>query len=820
MDGDGEKKRVIIQSIEREMKRSYIDYSMSVIVGRALPDIRDGLKPVHRKIMYAMSELGLPYNRPHKKSARVVGEVLGKYHPHGDTAAYDAMVRMAQPFSLRYPLVDGQGNFGSVDGDSPAAMRYTEARLSKISGDILSDIDKNTVDFVDNFDGSLKEPSVLPAKIPNLLVNGSDGIAVGMATKMPPHNLTEVCDAIMYAIDNPNAEVWELMQFVKGPDFPTGGTIYGINGIISAYNTGRGKIKVRANTHFEDMGNGKTRIIVDELPYQVNKATLIETIAEHVKNKVLEDITDLRDESDRDGMRVVIELHKDAIDNVVLENLFKKTQMEITYGIINLALVNNKPTLLGLREIIGHYIDFRKEIVIRRTQFDLEQAEKRHHILEGLMKALNMLDETIALIRASKDAAEANEGLRGLLTIDEEQAKAILEMRLQKLTGLEINSLKEEYDQLLKLMEDLRDILNNIVRVHAIIKGEVAEIREAYGDNRKTIINENALDIDEEDLIPMEDVVITISADNYVKRIPLNTYRQQARGGVGLIGMQTKEEDHVASMFTTSSHDYLMFITNRGRLHWLKGYRIPEGSRQSKGKPIVNLLSDLEAGEKVENTICVHDFPDDKYLAFCTKNGLLKKTSLSAYSNVRNKGIKAIKLEDGDELIETALTDGDEQIILATKNGQAVRFKESDVRSTGRDTMGVIGMRLSPGDSVISMAVVRPGDKLLTVTENGYGKISEVDDYRQTKKGAKGVITIKTDERNGEVISVRKVSVGDQLLVTSKHGKMIRMKVDEIRETGRNAKGVRIMDMRNDDKITAVQPIVPDEDDVEETESL
>ena len=806
---DGEKK-IIPQSIEKEMKRSYIDYSMSVIVGRALPDIRDGLKPVHRKILYAMSELGLPYNRPHKKSARVVGEVLGKYHPHGDSAAYEAMVRMAQSFSLRYPLVDGQGNFGSVDGDSPAAMRYTEARLSKISGDLLADLEKNTVDFVDNFDGSLKEPSVLPAKFPNLLVNGSDGIAVGMATKMPPHNLTEVCDSIIHMIDNPEAEVYDLMQFVKGPDFPTGGTIYGINGIISAYTTGRGKIKVRANTHFEELSNGKSSIIIDELPYQVNKASLVEAIAEHVKNKVLEDITDLRDESDRNGMRVVIELHRDAIDNVVLENLFKRTQMEITYGIINLALVNNKPTVLGLKEMIGYYIDYRKEVIVRRTQYDLEQAEKRYHILEGLMKALNMLDETIALIRASKDAAEANEGLRGLLTIDEEQAKAILDMRLQKLTGLEINSLKEEYDLLIETMKDLRDILVNELRVRGIIKEELTEMKNSYGDERKTIINENALDIDEEDLIPMEDVVITISGDNYVKRIPLNTYRQQARGGVGLLGMQTKEEDHVSSMFVTSSHDYLMFITNHGRLHWLKGYRVPEGSRQSKGKPIVNLLSDLEPGEMIENTICVHDFPEDVYLAFCTKNGLLKKTSLSAYSNVRNKGIKAIKLEDGDELIETALTDGNEQIILATRCGQAVRFNESDVRSTGRDTMGVKGMTLSSDDSVVSMAVVRPGDKLLTVTENGYGKISEVDDYRQTRRGAKGVITIKTDERNGKVVSVRKVANGDQLMVTSKQGKMIRMNVDEIRETGRNAKGVRIMDMRNDDKITAVQPIVSD----------
>ena len=806
-----ERKKIIPQSIEKEMKRAYIDYSMSVIVGRALPDIRDGLKPVHRKILYAMSELGLPYNRPHKKSARVVGEVLGKYHPHGDSAAYEAMVRMAQTFSLRYPLVDGQGNFGSVDGDSPAAMRYTEARLSKISGDLLADIDKNTVDFVDNFDGTLKEPSVLPAKFPNLLVNGSDGIAVGMATKMPPHNFSEVCDAITYAIDNPEADMFDLMKFIKGPDFPTGGTVYGLSGIISAFATGRGKIKVRANTHFEEIGNGKSSIIIDELPYQVNKATLIENIADHVKNKVIEDITDLRDESDRDGMRVVIELHKDAIENVVLENLFKRTQMEITYGIINLALVNNKPTLLTLKDMIGHYIEYRTEVVVRRTQYDLEQAEKRYHILEGLMKALSMLDETIALIRASKDVVEANEGLRGLLGIDEEQAKAILDMRLQKLTGLEIDAVREEYEQLIILMKDLKDILENKSRVLAIIKDELKEMKASYGDKRRTIINENAIDVDEEDLIPMEDVVITISADNYIKRIPLSTYRQQARGGVGLMGMQTKEEDYVSNMFITSSHDYLMFITNHGRLHWLKGYRVPEGSRQSKGKPIINLLPDIEQDEIVVNTICVHDFPDDKYLAFCTKNGLLKKTSLSAYGNVRAKGIKAIKLEEGDELIETSITEKEDQIILASKDGQAVRFKESDVRPTGRDTMGVKGMTLREGDEVVSMAVVRNEDKLLTVTENGYGKISDVADYRHTNRGAKGVITIKTDERNGKVVSVRKVSGGDQLMVTSERGKMIRMNIDEIRETGRNAKGVRIMDMRNGDRITAVQPIIPDE---------
>ena len=811
---DGERK-LIIQPIEKEMQRSYIDYSMSVIVGRALPDVRDGLKPVHRKILFAMNNLGLQYNRPHKKSATVVGEVLGKYHPHGDSAAYDAMVRMAQPFSLRYPMVDGQGNFGSVDGDSAAAMRYTEARLTKMASDLMADLDKDTVDMVDNYDGSLKEPSVMPSKFPNLLVNGSDGIAVGMATKMPPHNLREVCDAIVYQIDHPDAVLEDLMQFVKGPDFPTGGTIYGLSGIRSAYETGRGKLRVRSNTHIEEMGNGKERIIVDEIPYQVNKSMLIEQIADRVKNKEIEGITDLRDESDRHGMRIVIELHKDALANVVLENLFKKTNMEITYGIINIALVDNKPTTLSLKALIGHYIDHRKDVVVRRTRFDLAQAEKRFHILEGLMKALNMLDQTIALIRASDDAESANQGLQELLSIDSDQAKAILDMRLQKLTGLEITSLREEYEALIVTMNDLKDILAREERVLGIIKDELKEMEDTYGDDRRTVIDPNAIDSDEEDLIPREQVVITISADNYIKRIPLSTYRQQSRGGVGLTAMQTKEEDHVASMFVTSSHDYVMFITNHGRLHWLKGYRIPEGSRQSKGKPIVNLLSDLEEGEKVVNTICASGFPEDRYLVFCTREGLIKKTSLAAYGNVRARGIKAIKLDEGDELIETDITNGDEQIIIASADGQAVRFDESDVRATGRDTMGVKGMTLNDGDRVVSMAVVNAGDRLLTVSENGYGKISDVDDYRKTRRGGKGVITIKTDERNGRVVCVRRVDPGDQLMLTSASGKIIRIDTDEIRETGRNAKGVRIMDMRDGDKVVAVEPIMTEEQEQE-----
>jgi DNA gyrase subunit A len=811
--------RILVQTVEKEMQRSYIDYSMSVIVSRALPDVRDGLKPVHRKIMFAMHELGLAFNRPHKKSATVVGEVLGKYHPHGDTAAYDAMVRMGQPFSLRYPLVDGQGNFGSVDGDPPAAMRYTEARLSKMASDLLLDLDKDTVDFVDNFDGSLKEPSVLPSKFPNLLVNGSDGIAVGMATKMPPHNLTEVCNAIIYTIDNPDVDVPQLMEFVPGPDFPTGGIINGAQGITEAYTTGRGRIKIRSKTHFEELKSGKTSIIVDEIPYQVNKAELVKSIAELVKDKAITGITDLRDESDRKGMRIVIELHKDAIPDVVLENLMKKTQMENTYGIINLALVNNKPTLLGLKDLITHYINHRRSVVTRRVRFDLNEAEKRFHILDGLIKALNMLDKTIALIRASKTGAEANEGLQNLLGIDQVQAQAILDMRLQKLTGLEITTIRDEYDALILKMNDLKDILAKPERVDAIIKDELKQMKDTYGDERRTEINRIALDVDAEDLIPKEEMVYTLSDDNYIKRIPLRTYRQQARGGVGLTGMQTKESDFMKNMLVASSHTYLLFITDTGRILWLKGYNIPEGSRQSKGKPIINMLPDLQPGENITNIIPANEFPADKYLVFCTKNGLLKKTSLDQYGNVRNKGIKAIKLDEDDALMETWITDGQDEIILATNSGLACRFSEEDVRPTGRDTMGVKGMTIGLHDEVVSMAVVKPTDLLLTVTENGFGKISTVDDYRKTHRGGKGVITIKTTKKNGGVVSVRRVSENDELMVISKTGKIIRIKVDSIRKTGRNAQGVKIMELKDDDVVVSLMPILNTDGQEEETET-
>ena len=811
MEGE---ERIIKETVEKTMQKSYIDYSMSVIVSRALPDARDGLKPVHRKIMYAMYDMGLAYNRPHKKSATVVGEVLGHYHPHGDSSAYDAMVRMGQPFSLRYPLIDGQGNFGSVDGDPPAAMRYTEARLSKMASDLLMDLDKDTVDMMDNFDGTVKEPTVLPSKFPNLLVNGSDGIAVGMATKMPPHNLSEVCDAIMYTIDNPdNAGVEQLMQFVRGPDFPTGGIVNGISGIVDAYTTGRGRIKVRSKTHIEDSGR-KEAIVVDEIPYQVNKAELVKSIAELVKNKAVNGISDLRDESDRHGMRIVIELHKDAIPDVVLENLMKKTQLEITYGIINLALVKDAkgkdvPKLLGLRQLIDQYIGHRRSVVTRRTQFDLRKAEERFHILDGLIKALNMLDQTIALIRGSTSGPEANQGLQNLLGIDQQQAQAILDMRLQKLTGLEIDALRKEYNDLIATMEDLKDILAKPARIDAIIKSELKEMKDTYGDARRTQINRDAIDVNAEDLIPKEDTVYTLSAADYVKRIPLRAYRQQSRGGVGTKGMETKDEDYVKTMFVASSHDYLMFVTNTGRILWLKGYAIPEGSRQAKGKPIVNLLPDLHEDETVITVIPTSAFPDDQFLAFCTRNGLFKKTQLSAYGNVRNKGIIALNIDEGDSLVEAAKVEAGSDIILATDDGLACRFDEKEVRPTGRAAMGVKGMNLGLNNHVVSMTVVHPQDQLLTVTEFGMGKISSVDDYTKHHRGSKGVTTIKLTKKSGAVVSVRKVVDGDELMLVSESGKIIRIDVGSIRKTGRSAQGVRVMDLRDGDRITAVEPVNP-----------
>ncbi len=811
--------RVVPKPIEQEMKKCYIDYAMSVIVSRALPDVRDGLKPVHRRILHGMNELGVGYNRPYKKSVRVVGDVLGKYHPHGDQALYGALVRMAQPFSLRYTLVDGQGNFGSVDGDSAAAMRYTECRMMRTAEEMLADIDKDTVEFVDNFDGSFKEPTVLPSKLPNLLINGTAGIAVGMATNMPPHNLTEVSDGIMHLIDHPDAEISDLMEFVKAPDFPTGGTIYGIAGIMEAYNTGRGRIRVRAKTNIEEH-NGRTRIIVTEIPYQVNKSKLIENIAELVKNKKIEGITDLRDESDRTGMRIVIELKKGAMEEIVLNQLFKHTQMQDTFGIINLVLVNNEPKVLNLKELMVYFIEHRKEIVTRRTAFDLSKAKARAHILEGLLKALENIDDVINLIRKAKSPDEAREGLTHTFLLSDEQAKAILEMRLSKLTNMERQGIKDEYSMLINVITDLTDILAKPERVLKIIKEELAELRERYGDARKTDIVVNADDMDIEDLIPEEDVVITITHTGYVKRLPVDTYKQQRRGGVGLMGMETKEEDIVTKMFVTSTHDYVMFFTSKGRVFWLKAYRIPVGGRHAKGKAIINLLPRLEEGEKVTTAMPIRTFDDGHWLMFATKKGIIKKTKLSAYSNPRVTGIWAVKLRDGDELVRVALTDGTKQVIMASANGQAVRFNETDVRSVSRHSIGVKGMTLRKGDLVVSMEIIGcDEDSLLTITENGYGKRTPVGDYRKTKRGAKGVMTIRTSDRNGKVVAVRKVEDDYELIVTSESGMVIRMPISDIREIGRATQGVRIMRIREDDKVITVAKVMKSEEEEEVLEA-
>ena len=753
-----------------------------------------------------MHEMGLTHERPYKKCARIVGETLGKYHPHGDQAVYDALVRMAQDFSLRYPLIDGQGNFGSVDGDSPAAMRYTEARMAKISKLMLQDIEKDTVDWVDNFDGSLKEPEVLPATLPNLLVNGSSGIAVGMATNMAPHNLSEIIDGITAVIDQPDIEIHELMEIIKGPDFPTGGIIYGREGILSAYSTGRGLIRVRAKTHIE--GEEKKRIIVTELPYQVNKANLLRNIAELVKNKKIEGISDLRDESDRRGMRIVIELKRDAIEDVVLNQLFEHTDMQSTFGILNLAIVDGEPRILTLKEMIQHYVRFRVEVITRRTKHDLRKAEEKIHILEGLLIALKNIDEVIRLIRESKEVEEAKSKLMNRFSLTEKQAKAILDMRLQKLTGLEIESVERDYNETKQLIEKFKELLSDRQNILNEIKRELQEIKEKFGDERRTEIVEGEADIEIEDLIPVQDVVVTITNSGYVKRIPVETYKTQHRGGKGLVGMQTKEEDVVVDSFITSTHDYIMFFTNFGKAYWLKGYRIPEGGRHSKGKAIINLLPKLEEGEYVETAIPVHAFDDEHYLVFATRNGLIKKTALSAYSNIRVNGIRAIKLDDGDELIGTKLSDGKQTVVLASAEGQACRFDESEVRPMGRVARGVIGMRLERGDRVVSLEIVGEDGDLLTITENGYGKRTSIKEYRKTHRGSKGVRTIITNERNGRVIFVKEVKDDDEVMITSKEGMMIRIPVKDIRRQGRNTMGVRIMKLNEGDKVASVAKIV------------
>jgi len=806
--GTPEGGRTVPRTIEKEMESSYIDYAMSVIVGRALPDVRDGLKPCHRRILYAMNELSLSHDKPYKKSARVVGEVLGKYHPHGDVAVYDTMVRMAQPFSLRYPLVDGQGNFGSVDGDSAAAMRYTEARMSKIAAELLVDIEKDTVDFTDNFDATLKEPTVLPALLPNLLVNGSSGIAVGMATNMPPHNLGEVIDALCMLIQNPEVQIAELLQVLKGPDFPTAGIIFGIGGIVEAYQTGRGSIKVRARTAIEEKENGRSRIIVTQLPYMVNKATLVESIAQLVKDKKIDGISDIRDESDRDGMRIVIELKKDVISDVVLNQLFKHTTMESTFGVVNLALVDGKPHVLTIKQLLQAYLDHRKVIVYRRTAYDLKKAEERAHILEGLLIALDHLDEVITIIRASRTPEDARSALMARFGLSEIQTREILDTKLQKLTGMEREGVKEEYDGLQKDIAGYKELLGDPVKIMGVIECEIKKLKEDFGDQRRTEIVYQTADLDIEDLIPNSEVIITITQNDYIKRQPLDVYRQQRRGGRGLMGMETKEEDNVVDVFTTRAHNYLLFFTSKGRVHWLKAYRIPETMRHSRGRPIINLLPGLEPGETIEFTIPVGEFDDHHWAVFATRRGVIKKTELSAYGNPRTTGIIAIILDEGDSVVAAGLSDGKCEVVLATRNGNAVRFDETNVRATGRATRGVRGITLEDGDEVVSMALVREDSVLLTITENGYGKRTPVEEYRKIRRGGKGVITINTNERNGPVVAVMEVEQPDELIVTSQNGMVIRMPVAGISVQGRNTMGVRIMRLDEADKVRGVDRII------------
>ena len=805
-------RRIIRQPIEQEMERSYIDYAMSVIVGRALPDVRDGLKPVQRRILHGMNELGMGPGAQYKKAARVVGSVLGLYHPHGDLAVYDALARMVQDFSLRYPLIDGQGNWGSTE-DEPAAMRYTECRLARTAEAMLQDIEKDTVDWMDNFDGTLKEPTVLPSMFPNLLVNGSSGIAVGMATNMPPHNLREVVDALTVLIDNPNADLKDLYDPetgpIRGPDFPTGGILYGVDGLRDAYSSGRGLLRIRAKAHFEEAGYDKARIVIDEIPYMVNKASLVESIALLVKSKRIEGVTDLRDESDRDGMRIVLELKRDAMEDVVLNQLYHHTQMETTFGVINLALVDGKPRYLPLKEELQCYIDHRIQVVRRRTEFDLRKARERLHIVEGLITAVDHIDEVIRLIRHSQTVEEAQNGLMNRYLLSEAQAKAILAMTLRQLTGLEIEKLRQEQRDLTKKIEELEAILASHERILGIIKDELKEMKEKFGDDRRTTVEVSAYDMEVEDLIPEEDVVVTITNTGYIKRIPTQAYRTQRRGGKGVTGMETKEEDFVVDLFTASTHDYILFFSSKGQCYWLKTYKIPVGSRYAKGKPIVNLLPRLELGEKILDMIAVREFDELRTIVFSTKRGRIKQTRLDAFKRPNVRGIRAIALNEGDELVEARIADGDEEVILASAGGYANRFNLSEVRAMGRTAAGVRGMRMRKDDRLVSMALVkREETELLTVLESGFGKRTKVKEYRKTRRGSQGVMTTNMKVAQSHVVAVVEVSAEDELLVTTVGGIVIRCPVVDIRETGRAARGVRIQRLNEGDKVTAVVRLV------------
>ena len=805
--------------IEEEMRESFMAYAMSVIISRALPDVRDGLKPVHRRVLYAMYDAGNTSDRPYKKSARLVGDIMGKYHPHGDTAIYDTIVRMAQDFNLRYPLVDGQGNFGSIDGDNPAAMRYTEIRMTPLAEEMLADIEKETVDFIANYDDSLKEPAVLPSRIPNLLINGSAGIAVGMATNIPPHNLSEVIGGLVALIENPELSVVDLMKHIPGPDFPTAGFIHGREPIVQAYREGKGIIQMRGRTFTETVKRtGKEQVIISEIPYMVNKKRLIEQIAELVNEKKIEGIGDLRDESDREGMRIVIELKRDAVSEIVINQLYKHTGLQESFGVNMLAIVDGKPKLLNLKEVLKAFIDHRKEVVTRRTAYDLRKAEERLHILEGFRIALDNLDAVIALIRAAADPKTAKEGLITNFGLSEIQAQAILDLRLQRLTGLERDKIMEEHRETVELIAKLRAILADEKEIYKIIIDELKEIKEKYGDERRTQVVDRSEEISIEDTIVDEDMAVTISHEGYIKRNPVTLYRAQRRGGKGKIGTTTRDEDFVEYLFIASMHSYILFFTTIGKVYWIKVHELPQAGRAARGKPIVNLLS-LEPGEKVSAFLTVREFVEGRYIVFATKNGLIKKTELMAYANPRSSGIRAIGLEERDEVIGVRLTDGNQEIILSTADGQSIRFKEEQVRPTGRGTFGVVGMKLDPGDKVVSMEILSLGADILTAAEGGYGKRTAMDEYRLQSRGGKGIITMKTTDKTGRVVGVQLVTEDDQLMMITNTGKIIRLRIKDIRVIGRNTQGVRLIELEEGERVVSVARLAEkDEEDEERAE--
>ena len=807
----------IPRDIIEEMRESYLNYSMSVIVSRALPDVRDGLKPVHRRILYGMSEIGSQWNRPYKKSARIVGDVMGKYHPHGDSSVYDALVRMAQDFSMRYELIDGQGNFGSVDGDNAAAMRYTESRMTKLSGEMLKDLEKNTVDWLPNFDETLKEPSVLPSVIPALLINGSEGIAVGMATKIPPHNLIEIINGLVELINDTNTTADELMKHIKGPDFPTAGLILGMDGLKQAYKTGRGKIKMRARAHIENSKSGKGSIVVTELPYQVNKSNLVEKVADLVRNKKIVGISDLRDESDKDGIRVVIETKRDAVPEVILNQLYKHTQLQDTFGIILLALVNGVPKVMSLKEALERFIDFRHDVVVRRTKFELEEAEARAHILEGLKIALDNIDDVIMIIRSSKDATHAKEGLMNSFNLSEKQSQAILDMRLQRLTGMEVEKVVQEYKEIIQLISHLKGILESRAQRMDIIKSELMDVRNNYGDKRRTEIIPVDSDFSMEDMIAEEEVVLTITHQGYIKRTALNTYRTQRRGGRGVQGATSKEEDFVEHLFIANTHNYMLFFTDLGKCYWLKVYDIPQGGRATRGRAIVNLIG-CEPGERVEAFVSVKEFDDDHYIIMATQKGIIKKTVLSAYGNPRKGGIYAIDIRDKDKLIEARITNGENDILIGTREGKSIRFSESDVRASGRKTMGVKGIRLSAkDDQVVGMLVVKREGTILVATEKGYGKRTDVIQYRTQKRGGKGVLTMRCTNKTGKMVKIMEVVDLDDLIIITDAGVLMRQRMSDIRTIGRVTQGVRLVKLDDGSSISSITRVMHEEADKNKT---